>query len=80
MAPGYLTRLPGRYRGWAKRLAAVEQEVQECRQLNLRLAELCDAMMELVLPAAQRDEARISEIVERYRLGSGDPTARRGDA
>ena len=32
--------------------------MQECRQLNLRLAELTDVVQELLLPVAQRDEAR----------------------
>ena len=31
--------------------------MQECRQLNLRLAELTDVVQELLLPVAQRDEA-----------------------
>jgi hypothetical protein len=56
-----------------KRLRALEAEVQECRQVNLRLAELCDVMMELILPATQRDEAAIAEIVERYKRDIGTP-------
>lgn len=58
-----------------QRIERLEAEVQECRKLNLRLAELCDVMMELVLPAATRDEARIAEVLERYRHDLGDPTA-----
>lgn len=56
-----------------ERVEALEDEVQECRQLNLRLAELCDVMMELLLPAAERDESAVSEILERYRKDIGDP-------
>ena len=51
------------------RVAVLEQEVQECRQLNLRLAELTDVVGELLLPVAQRDEARVAEVMERYSKG-----------
>lgn len=55
-----------------ERVAVLEDEVQECRQLNLRLAELTDVVQELLLPVAQRDEERIAEIVgsmEKYSKG-----------
>jgi putative NADPH-quinone reductase len=52
-----------------KRVAELEDEVQECRQLNLRLAELTDVVGELLLPVAQRDEARVAEALERYARG-----------
>ena len=52
-----------------ERVAVLEDEVQECRQLNLRLAELTDVVGELLLPVAQRDEARIAEVMERYSRG-----------
>lgn len=55
------------------RVRALEEEVQECRQLNLRIAELCDVMMELLLPVAERDEKAVAEVLERYRNGVGDP-------
>jgi hypothetical protein len=48
------------------RVNRLEQEVQECRALNLRLAELTDRVTELLLPVAQRDEAKVTELVERY--------------
>lgn len=48
------------------RVRRLEKEVQECRALNLRLAELTDLVTELLLPVAQRDEARVNELVERY--------------
>ena len=35
-----------------ERVAVLEDEVQECRQLNLRLAELTDVVQELLLPVA----------------------------
>jgi hypothetical protein len=51
--------------GLRERVAELEDEVQECRQLNLRLAELTDVVQELLVPLAQRDEARLSDAVER---------------
>ena len=52
-----------------QRVAVLEEEVQECRQLNLRLAELTDVVQELLLPVAQRDEARIAELMDKYARG-----------
>jgi flagellar biosynthesis/type III secretory pathway chaperone len=48
-----------------ERVAELENEVQECRQLNLRLAELTDVVQELLVPLAQRDEARLADAVDR---------------
>ena len=56
-----------------RRVAALEAEVQECRQVNLRLAELTDVVAELLLPVAQRDEARIAEAFERFDRSVGVP-------
>ena len=55
----------------AARVKELEVEVQECRQLNLRLAELTDVVQELLLPVAQRDEARVAELMERYTKNLG---------
>ena len=55
------------------RVAELEAEVQECRQVNLRLAELTDVVAELLLPVAQRDEARIGELLQRYHDSVGVP-------
>ena len=52
-----------------RRLDELEAEVQECRQLNLRLAELTDVVQELLLPVAQRDEQKIGEALEKYAKG-----------
>ena len=52
-----------------ERVAVLEEEVQECRQLNLRLAELTDVVQELLLPVAQRDEEGIREAMEKYARG-----------
>jgi hypothetical protein len=52
-----------------RRVAVLEDEVQECRQLNLRLAELTDVVQELLLPAAARDEEGIAAVLEKYAQG-----------
>lgn len=49
-----------------RRMKVLEDEVQECRALSLRLAELTDIVTELLLPVAQRDEAKLEELLERY--------------
>lgn len=51
------------------RVAVLEDEVQECRQLNLRLAELTDVVQELLLPVAARDEQRVAALLEKYSQG-----------
>jgi hypothetical protein len=53
-------------------LAQLEADVAESKRLNLRVAELTDIVAELLIPLAQNDPARASEILERYRdeLGS----------
>ncbi|WP_235737955.1 DUF6752 domain-containing protein [Nocardioides alcanivorans] len=50
----------------AARVTELEAEVQECRQLNLRLAELTDLVQELLLPVAQRDEEKLAALVSKY--------------
>lgn len=52
-----------------ERVDILEAEVQECRQLNLRLAELTDVVGELLLPLAHRDEAKVAEVMEKYARG-----------
>ena len=49
------------------RLAALEAEVQENRQLHRRVAELTDVVAELLLPVADRDEERVAELLATYR-------------
>ena len=50
-----------------RRVRRLEAEVQECRALNIRLAELTDIVTELLLPVAARDEAKLAELLEKYR-------------
>ncbi|WGL51784.1 hypothetical protein P5P86_17745 [Nocardioides sp. BP30] len=49
------------------RLRALEDEVQELRQLNRRIAELTDVVAELLVPIQERDEDAVREALERYR-------------
>ena len=49
------------------RLTALEDEVQELRQLNRRIAELTDVVGELLVPIQDRDEAKVQEVLARYR-------------
>ncbi len=49
-----------------RRLEDLEAEVQECRQLNVRLAEVTDLVEQLLLPAAARDEEGLAAAVEKY--------------
>ena len=64
-----IAALRGQLKRMRGRLAELEEEVQESRRLNRRIAELADVVQELLLPVAQRDEARIDEVLERYREG-----------
>ena len=48
------------------RVARLEAEVQECRQLNKRLAEVTDVVAEVLLPAEQRDEERLRALLANY--------------
>ncbi|WP_147455838.1 DUF6752 domain-containing protein [Nocardioides mangrovicus] len=55
-----LTGLPT----WLRELA---RSVEENRRLNRRVAELTDVVAELLVPLADRDEARARELLQRYR-------------
>jgi hypothetical protein len=68
---GIIDRLRGTRAGKAvdlrRRVRRLEAEVQECRALNVRLAELTDIVTELLLPVASRDEEKLAELLEKYR-------------
>jgi hypothetical protein len=68
---GVLARLRGSRAGEAldlrRRVNRLEAEVQECRALNVRLAELTDIVTELLLPVAARDEEKLAALLEKYR-------------
>jgi len=55
--------------GLRERVRILEAEVQENRQLNRRIAELTDVVTELLIPLDARDQARVEEVLERYRRG-----------
>ncbi len=48
------------------RIEKLEDEVVELQRHYVRMAELVDVVQELVLPVAQRDEARIADAVESF--------------
>ena len=62
-------RLRRRPFGTRARLAALEEELQDNRQLNRRIAELTDVVAELLVPLADRDEERVQEVLAAYRAG-----------
>ena len=45
----------------ADRVAALEDAVEENRRLNQRLADVVDVVMEVLVPALDRDDARVAE-------------------
>jgi cell division protein FtsB len=49
-----------------RRVEEVEAEMQECRALNHRIAELTDIVQELLVPAARRDTDKLDELLARY--------------
>lgn len=49
-----------------RRVRRLEEEMQEARRLNRRLAELTDIVQELLVPLSQRDEDKIGEYLQRY--------------
>lgn len=50
-----------------QRVSDLEDDMTELRRHNLRLAEIVDVVQELLVPMASRDEARITEAIERFR-------------
>lgn len=49
-----------------QRITELEAEIQENRNLNLRLAELIDVVSELLVPVASQDQAKIAAAVEKF--------------
>lgn len=49
-----------------QRITELEAEIQENRNLNLRLAELIDVVSELLVPVASQDETKIAAAVEKF--------------
>jgi len=63
--PG-LPKLRAEVKDLRRRVTQLETDLQECRQLNKRLAEVTDAVAEVLLPADQRDESRLRELLQGY--------------
>jgi uncharacterized protein YciW len=64
----------------AARVAALEDAVEESRQLNQRLADVVDVVTEVLVPAADRDDERLREALAHLNktLGSPGPSDERG--
>ena len=56
-----------------QRIRDLEAEVQENRRLNRRIAELTDVVAELLVPIADRDEAKVQELLASYRSATLAP-------
>lgn len=50
------------------RIAELEAEVQESRRLQTRVAEVTDFVVEVLIPAADRDDERLRRALETYEL------------
>ncbi|HEY7598030.1 MAG TPA: DUF6752 domain-containing protein [Actinophytocola sp.] len=61
-----LTGVDEELRDLRGRVERLEREVQEGRRLHQRLAELTDVVGEVLVPAADRDDGRIREILAKY--------------
>jgi len=72
VAPGSMTgeaggaSLEARVARLNNRITELEAEMQENRQLHVRVAELTDVVQELLLPLSQRDNERIEAVLARY--------------
>jgi uncharacterized protein YigA (DUF484 family) len=49
-----------------REVARLDREAQESRRLHQRLAELTDVVTEVLVPAADREDGKIREILSRY--------------
>ena len=59
-----------------RRVAELEDEMQEARRLNRRLAELMDVVEELLVPISQRDEERVQQYLSSNTTVFGGGSAR----
>jgi hypothetical protein len=63
-----------------KRVIALEKEVQESRRLNQRLSDVIDVITEILVPAVDRDDERMSAALARLEaaVAPSAPEAARG--
>jgi hypothetical protein len=54
-----------RVRDLQERVARLEEDVAESRRLNERLSDVLDVVVELLVPAVQRDDARLEEALKK---------------
>jgi predicted RNase H-like nuclease (RuvC/YqgF family) len=64
---GDVVALQGEVDTLRRDLRQLQHEVHLDRRMHRRVAELTDVMQELLLPASQRDEDRLEELLDRYR-------------
>ena len=67
--PGLRTQLQqanNQIRELQDRVAGLEGEIREAQRLNRRIAEVTDIVQEVLLPAADRDDTRLKEVLTRY--------------
>ena len=48
-----------------KRVAELEEEIQETRKLNQRLSDLIDVVTEILVPVADRDDEKMRDALAR---------------
>ena len=60
------------------RVAALEAAVEENRRLNQRLADVVDVVTELLVPALDRDDARVAEALANLNKTLTEPDASAG--
>jgi len=48
-----------------RRVAELEQEIQETRKLNQRLSDVLDVVTEILVPVADRDDEKMREALAR---------------
>ena len=64
--PPRLAKAQREIAGLRRRVVLLENEIQETRQLNKRLAEITDVIAEVLLPVERRDEDRLRAILSKY--------------
>jgi hypothetical protein len=68
-----------RHRDLESRVAALEAAVEENRRLNQRLADVVDVVTELLVPALDRDDARVAAALADLNKTLNEPDTAAGD-